>query len=90
MKSGAKVIVTANLKDFSVLPQGIEARSPDDFLCDLFYREPRRFVTMLRVQAADLHKPRISFEELLDWLGRPAPRLVATVKEYLSLSQHET
>jgi hypothetical protein len=31
-KAGAQVIITANLKDFSPLPDGIEAQSPDEFL----------------------------------------------------------
>jgi predicted nucleic acid-binding protein len=32
VKAGAKVVVTANLKDFRDLPEGIEAESPDGFL----------------------------------------------------------
>jgi len=38
VKAGAQVIVTANLKDFVPLPDGVEAQSPDEFLCNLFGR----------------------------------------------------
>src|SRR5262249_11914537 len=31
LKAGAQVIVTANLRDFTDLPEGIEARAPDHF-----------------------------------------------------------
>jgi hypothetical protein len=33
VKAGAQVVTTANLKDFTPLPDGIEAQSPDEFLC---------------------------------------------------------
>src|SRR4051812_25877812 len=33
LKAGAQVIVTANIKDFDLLPEGMEAQSPDQFLC---------------------------------------------------------
>ncbi|MGF1512017.1 MAG: PIN domain-containing protein [Myxococcota bacterium] len=36
VKAGAQVIVTNNLKDFRTLPDGIEAQSADEFLCNLF------------------------------------------------------
>ena len=48
VKAGAEVIVTNNLKDFRDLPPGIEAQSPDTFLCDLFDLEPSRMVNLLR------------------------------------------
>jgi len=34
--------VTNNLRDFVPLPEGIEAQSPDDFLCNLFDLDPDR------------------------------------------------
>lgn len=36
VKAGAQVITTSNLKDFAPLPEGLEAQSPDEFLCNLF------------------------------------------------------
>lgn len=83
VKAGAQVVTTANLKDFKPLPDGIEPQAPDEFLCNLFDLDPDVFVEMLRDQAADLHKPPVTFEALLDRLARVAPDLVATVKEHL-------
>jgi len=85
VKASAQVIVTANLKHFKPLPEGIEAQSPDDFLCHLFDLDPSGFVEMLREQAADLQKPPVTFEELLERLATPAPDLVQAVKEHLLL-----
>jgi len=81
LKAGAQVVTTANLKDFAPLPDGIEAQSPDEFLCNLFDLDPDAFVELLREQAADLQKPPVSFEELLARLAKPVPELVAAVRE---------
>jgi hypothetical protein len=35
VKAGAQAVITVNLKDFTPLPDGIEAQSPDEFLCNL-------------------------------------------------------
>jgi len=83
VKAGAQVITTANLKDFTPLPDGIEAQSPDEFLCNLFDLAPRGFVELLREQASDLHKPPVTLEDLLDRLSRPVPNLVRVVREHL-------
>jgi hypothetical protein len=56
VKAGAQVITTSNLKDFAELPEGIEAQSPDVFLCNLFDLDPETFVELLREQAADLER----------------------------------
>lgn len=81
VKAGAQVIVTANLKDFVPLPDGVEAKKPDDFLCDLFDLEAEGFVELLREQAQDLQRPPVTFEELLFRLESVAPRLVALVRQ---------
>lgn len=83
VKAGAQVVTTANLKDFRQLPDGIEAQSPDEFLCNLFDLDPERFIEMLREQAVDLQRPSVTFEELLDRLTRSVPDLMAAVREYL-------
>jgi hypothetical protein len=80
VKAGAQVIVTSNIKDFSPLPDGIEAQLPADFLCSLFDLDPDVFVDMLGEQAADLTRPPVSFEELLDRLARVVPELAAAVR----------
>jgi len=80
VQAGAKVIVTANLRDFETLPEGIEALSPDVFLCHLFDLDPRGFVALLREQAGDLRKPPLSFEDLLGRLERMVPALAAMAR----------
>jgi hypothetical protein len=83
VKAGAEVIATANLKDFDPLPDGLEAQSPDEFLCNLFDLDPVGFVEMLHEQAADLVKPPVTFEELLERLARVVPELVAAVRKHV-------
>ena len=80
VKAGAQVIVTANIKDFSALPDGVEAQLPDEFLCNLFDLDPQAFLEMLREQAADLTRPPVTFEELVDRLARVVPDLVAAIQ----------
>lgn len=83
MKAGAQVITTSNLKDFGLLPEGLEAQSPDEFLCNLFDLAPEGFVEMLRAQSADLVKPPVTFDELLERLARVVPDLVAAVRQHV-------
>lgn len=54
VRAGADVIVTSNLKDFPLSsrePYGIEAQSPDVFLCYQLDLSPARVVGALREQA---------------------------------------
>jgi len=83
VKSGAQVIVTSNLSDFAELPEGIEAQSPDTFLCNLFDLDRDGFIELLREQAEDLINPPISFDEVLARLERVAPEFIGTVKVHL-------
>ena len=80
--AGAQVIVTSNRKDFADLPGGIEAQSPDEFLCDLFDLDPDGFLELLRDQAADLIRPPMTFDELLERLSRVAPVFVAAARAH--------
>jgi hypothetical protein len=82
VKAGAQVIATSNLKDFAPLPDGLEAQSPDQFLCNLFDLDPEGFVATLREQSTDLVKPPVTFDELLERLGRVVPDLVAAVRRH--------
>ena len=84
VKSGAQVIVTSNLKHFQQLPEGIEAQSPDHFLCNLFDLDRDGIIALLREQASALKKPPITFEKLLDGIAKTAPEFVAAVREYLA------
>ena len=83
VRAGAQVVTTLNLKDFSPLPDGIEAQSPDEFLCNLFDLDPSGFIALLREQASDLVDPPVSFDELLGRLARPVPDFVEMVREHL-------
>ncbi|WP_428262498.1 PIN domain-containing protein [Haliangium sp.] len=85
VKAGAQVIVTSNLKDFRALPEGIEAQSPDTFLCNLFDLDPDRMVDLLRKQASALRNPPRRFEELLRGLGKSVPRFAADVADHVGL-----
>jgi hypothetical protein len=82
VKAGAQVVMTANIKDFAPLPDGIEAQSPDEFLCNLFDLNPLVFIEMLREQSADLQRPPVSFDELLDRLEKAVPDLVEAVLNF--------
>jgi hypothetical protein len=83
VKAGAQVITTANLKDFAPLPDGIEAQSPDEFLCNLFDLDAETFVEMLREQSADLAKPPVTLDELLERLARVVPELIAAARQHV-------
>jgi len=73
MRAGAQSIVTMNIKDFSKLPEGIEALGPDDFLRTLFDRDPVGMVSIVRQQAADLRRPPRSFEDVVGALRKVVP-----------------
>jgi predicted nucleic acid-binding protein len=85
VKAGAKLITTANMKDFAALPNGVEAQSPDEFLCNLFDLDPGGFEELLREQAADLVKPPMTFDELIERLARVVPEFVDTVRRHVTV-----
>lgn len=82
VKCGAQVIVTANLRDFATLPDGIEAQSPDDFLDNLLDLDPDRLVELLRQQAAALKKPPYTLSDLLAALAKTAPGFAAAAARH--------
>lgn len=82
VKAGAQVIVTANLKDFADLPPGIEAQSPDDFLCNLFDLDRDRVTDLVRRQAAALNKPPRSFEDVVVGLAKMVPAFAALLRDH--------
>lgn len=81
VRAAAQVIVTQNLRDFSGLPEGIEAQSADEFLCNLFDIYPDEMVELVRAQAAALRKPPRSLEELLNGLGKLVPTFAQAIRE---------
>lgn len=83
VKAGAQVIVTSNLRDFANLPTGIEAQSPDEFLCNLFDLDQELVIDLLRQQATDHKKVSTTFEQLLGGLEQWAPEFVTAVRRRL-------
>jgi predicted nucleic acid-binding protein len=81
VKAGAQVIVTVNLADFRNLPAGIEAQSPDEFLCDLFDLDPDGMIELVRAQARDLRRPPRSFAEVLAALTKLVPHFGAALRQ---------
>ncbi|HEY0477094.1 MAG TPA: PIN domain-containing protein [Kofleriaceae bacterium] len=81
LKADAQVIVTSNMRDFKKLPEGIEAQSPDEFLCNLFGLSPGGMVTLVKAQAAALKRPPITFEQVLAGLATVVPEFAAAIRE---------
>jgi hypothetical protein len=83
--SGARQIVTFNLKDFpadSLRDFGVEAIHPDDFLLELLHLYPVGVCDVLAGQVADLRNPPMTREDLLDrFENLGLVRMVAKVRE---------
>ncbi len=79
VKAGAQLIVTSNLRDFQLLPVGVEAQSPDDFLLSLFDLDSAGIIALLKKQSAALQNPPKTFDELLIGLGKSVPQFVNAV-----------
>ena len=84
--SGAELIVTDNLKHFTSAdcdPHGVQAVSPDDFLLDLLAHHPQAVVEAIERQAAQLRRPPMTMEDILERLAGASPgtpRFVAAVR----------
>jgi hypothetical protein len=82
---GAKIIVTRNLRDFppsALAPFGVEARTPDRVLCDLFDERPDLILAAGAAMRARLKRPPQTSDEWLAGLaaghfGELAARLQA-------------
>lgn len=57
VKVGAQVIVTDNIRDFSLMPEGIEAQTADEFLCNLLDLNPERMLLALEKVCARRARP---------------------------------
>lgn len=84
VKAGAQVIVTQNLRDFAHLPDGLEARSPDDFLEGLFELDPDGVLELLEAQAAALQRPARTLEEILAALEKMVPEFASAVRRHMA------
>lgn len=85
IKSGAQVVVTANLVDFPDTALGrfaLEAQHPDEFVLNLIDLAPAVVLATLEDQAAALKNPRQTIEQLLTTLEQNGlVRSVARLRE---------
>lgn len=66
VKAGAQVVVTDNIVDFSAMPDGIEAQTADEFLCNLFDLNPDRMMLALEKICARRTRPPNEIGPLVD------------------------
>lgn len=69
VKAGAQVIVTANTRDFHDLPSGIDAQTPDEFLCNLFDLDPAHMMGVLETIARRYRKPPMEIPHIVNALA---------------------
>jgi hypothetical protein len=72
----ASLIVTFNVKDFALLPDGITAVTPDDFLLRLMGETPDLLRTALDAQSARLTRKPMDVATILGLLNMVAPKFV--------------
>ena len=81
----AQVIVTDNLKDFpqsALDPFGIQARSVDSFLSDLFALDPMTVYEQTRRRADELRKPPETLDQMLTSLARELPEFARCIRSF--------
>lgn len=79
----AEMVVTLNLRHFPAAacePFRIEVVHPDAFLCELHERAPGPLRDVLTQQAADLSRPPMTADDVLDRLQVDVPEFVARVR----------
>ena len=86
--SGAKAIVTYNLKDFPkeiLSPYDIEAWSPDIFVSSLLKYNTRSIINILKEQSKNLKNPPITFDSLLDRLNKNGlEKSIGIIRKFLT------
>lgn len=86
VRSGASLIVTANLTDFppaALEPFGVEAISPDEFLCDQLDLDAGTVLQAMRTLVARNRLPPHTVRELLTSLEKLTPHFVTVVRSLL-------
>ena len=76
VRGGADLIVTANLRDFpeaDLVPYGVEAVHPDEFLLDQLDLDPNRVLQVLAEQRDGYTRPELSIEEFYRTLAAVVP-----------------
>jgi len=82
VKAKAGVIVTLNVRDFRLLPEGVEAQTPDQFLVSLFDQDPRSLIDIVHEQSVALRRPPRSFAEVVGALERVVPIFARRVRAH--------
>jgi predicted nucleic acid-binding protein len=88
--SGAEVIITHNVRDFTAIPPHLEALTPDQFLTEQFSHRPDAAVQTLRDLAAAVdvtrQPPPVALEDLLTRLDHPArmPTLAVEIRNWIT------
>ena len=86
LRSGAKYIVTFNLKHFQktfLQPYGIEAVSPDKFVCLLIQQVPYPVILAAKTHRLSLsHPPKTVDEYLVSLEKQKLPKTVAFLREH--------
>jgi predicted nucleic acid-binding protein len=84
---GARTIVTNNLRHFTIdalLLHGISPQSPDDFLVDLLDAGPVQMHQIIREQAEDLRRPRMSVDDVVGRLAKHAPTFAEQLRRQMT------
>lgn len=83
---GAGIIVTSNIRDFTDLPAGIIAMTPDRFLSELLTVRPDELMAALKIQATGYRRPSLSVVGLVEQLAGVAPDFAARASILLGCS----
>lgn len=78
----ASMIVTFNRRDFptaALREHRVVAKSPDQFLGELFEHRPARLIAILTAQGRELRQP-LTLEAILDTLEQHAPSVISRLR----------
>jgi hypothetical protein len=70
-----------DFRDEAVLPFGIRAISPDDFLLELLDRDAETVKMAIDLQWRELRRPPMSREQVLDSLAKVVPGFAQAMRE---------
>ncbi|CEO91227.1 MULTISPECIES: hypothetical protein [Sinorhizobium] len=75
--------MTSNIRDFGNLPDGIVALTPDEFLSQIFAKNPTEVLEAITVQAAAYRRPALTIRELIERLALTSPGFAEQALEAL-------
>lgn len=82
---GAELIVTPNIKDFpkqALEPYGIAVFTPDEFLLELFDRDPGKINRVINYYSYNRRSQK-PVKQILDQLNKQVPRFVEAVQNHI-------